>query len=40
MFGLGMPEFMIIAVVVFVLAGGGLARRGGSGIRIAGPALV
>jgi len=39
MFGIGMPELIIIAVVGFILIGGGLARRGG-GIRIAGPTLV
>ncbi len=39
MFGIGIPELTIIAVVVFILLGGGLARRGG-GLRIAGPTLV
>lgn len=41
MFGLGMPELMIIvAVLVFVLVGFGLVRRRGRGIRISGRALV
>jgi hypothetical protein len=39
MFGIGFPELIALAVVVFIVAGGGLARRGG-GIRVTGPTLV
>ncbi|MDD4241716.1 MAG: hypothetical protein PHG54_09815 [Smithellaceae bacterium] len=40
MFGIGAPEFMVLAVIVVIVIAGGLARRGGGGIRIAGPTLV
>jgi hypothetical protein len=39
MFGIGFPELIVLAVVVFIVAGGGLACRGG-GIRVTGPTLV
>lgn len=37
---IGMLELIVIAVVVFMLIGGVLARRDGGGIRVAGPTLV
>lgn len=39
MFGIGIPEIIIIAVAVFFVIVGGLAKRGG-GISITGPTLV
>ena len=38
MYGAGISELLMIAVVGFILVGGGLLRRGG--LRIAGPTLV
>lgn len=40
MFGVGMSEMIVLAVVVIILIGGGIARRGRRGIRISGPTLV
>jgi hypothetical protein len=40
MFGIGVLELIVLAVVVLVLVGRGLARRGGGGILISGPTLV
>jgi hypothetical protein len=39
MFGIGMPELIIICAIIFVVSGMGLGRRGGS-IRAGGPTLV
>jgi len=40
MFGMGMSELIVLAVVVLILVGSGIARRGGGGIRVTGPTLV
>lgn len=40
MSAIGVPELIIIAVVVFIVVGVWLARRGGRDIYIAGPTLV
>jgi len=40
MFGLGLPDLLFIAMVLIIVMGVALIRRGGSGIRISGPTLV